>query len=417
MALMRTLAAWLVLLLLDAGSSPVAHLRYERAVRVDAPGQTCVILDPALYAHAAATLADLRLVAGTSPREIPFVLLRSGSLQTEPDTASILNLHQLGRSISFDLGMPSRPYTDVVLKLAASNLLAHAIVNANDAAGPTLGDFTLFDLSAQRLAGDTTLHLQETSVPLLHVTLTPLPGSPPLAPTMVKSAIVPPSREAQTLFTTALSTSTFREAAHQTIARFTVPAHIPVERVRLTLAPTKSPNLSRPILITSHTIGEPDSSGEQIRGTVNRIRITRAGVALSLDQLTVPATLGANLQKPAEVQVAIENGSDTPLPIASVALESRERELCFTAATTAPLTLLYGDPKLDPPHYDFEQRFRPNPAVHHATLGPEQPNPLFTPREESRPLTRRHPRIVAVSLLLTMCLFATIALRSHKLRV
>ena len=417
MGMMRAPAAWLIFLLLDASSGPVAHLRYQRAVRVDQAGQTCVVLDPALYAHAAPTLADLRLVTGTPPREIPFVLLRNGSLQTEPDTASILNLHQLGRAISFDLGMPSRPYTDVVLKLAAPNLLAHAVVNASDAAGPTLGDFTIFDLSAQHLSGDTTLHLQETSVPLLHVTLTPLSGSAALNSAMVKAATVPPSREAQTLFTTALSTSTFGQTAGQTIARFTVPAHIPIERVRLTLALTKSPNFSRPILITSHTLGEPDSSGEQVHGTVNRIHTTRAGTALSLDQLTVPATLGANLQHPAEVQVAIDNGPNTPLPLASVALESRQRQLCFESLTAAQLTLLYGDPKLDPPQYSDEQRFRPDPAAHIATLGPEQPNPLFTPREESRPLTRRHPRIVGVSLLLAMCLFAIVALRSHKLRV
>ncbi len=414
--MMRCLPLALTLLLLDAGP-PTTSFRYQRAVRVAQAGQSCAVLDPALYTHAAASLADLRLFAADGTREIPFVLLRSGSAQTESEPAGILNLHGAGKSVSFDLAMPTRVYTDVILKLSAPNLLARTTVTAGNAAGASLGEFTLFDLSAQHLAGDTTLHLQETAAPLLHITLTALPGSAPLTPAMVQGASVPPSREAQTLYTTALSTAALAQTGHQTLARFTVPAHLPIERVRVVLAPGKTPNFSRPVVITSHVTGEPESSGEQIRGAIARVRTTRGGATLSLDQITLPATLGANLQRPAEVEIAVENGADAPLPLLSIALETRQRRICFDLATSAALTLFYGDSRLDPPQYDYERRFRLDPAAHVALLGPEQANPRYTPRADIRPLTKRHPRLIALGTILVLCLFAIVALRSKKLRL
>ncbi len=412
--MMRSLPTLLVLLLLDAASS---HLRYQRSVSVSSAGQSCLILDPAIYAHAAPSLADLRLYTSDGTQEIPFVLLRNASLQTDPEPAQILNLHQLGRSLSFDLQMPSRPYTDVVLTLTGTNLLARASVTTPDAAGVSLGTFTLFNLAAQHLPADTTLHLQETAAPLLHITLAPLAGSDPIRPATVQAAIVPPSREAQTLYTTAVSTSSITQAAHRTVARFTVPAHLPIERIHLTLAPGRTPNFSRPVHIDSHIAGEPESAGEQIRGAFGYLRLTRAGVSLAVDQLTVPATVGANLQKPADVQVTVENGADAPLPIASVELETRQRQLCFDVVKPGPLTLFYGDPKADPPHFDYEEHFRLDPALHHATLGPEQPNARFTPRHDVRPMTKRHPRLLYLGLILLICIVSVTTLRSKRLRL
>lgn len=412
----RPLLALLALSLLE-GDSSNTHLRYQRAVRVTQPGQSCAVLDPALYTHAAASLADLRLTTKDGAQEIPFVLLRSGSLQTETENARIVNVHQAGKSLLFDLAMPPRPYTDVMLLLNAPNRLAQAVVTTEKSSRSSLGEFTLFDLTAQHLTGDTTLHLQETAAPLLHVTLRPLPESSPITPAMLLGASVPPSREAQTLFTPALRTSSFEQTRHQTIARFTVPAHLPIERVRIVLAAGKTPNLTRPVLITSHVSGESESSGEQIRGTIARVRSTRGGTVLSLDQLSLPAILGANLQRPAEVEVAIENANDPPLPLASVVLETRQRQICFDLSAAAPLTLFYGDPALEPPQYDYQQHFRPDPAMRNAVLGPEQANPHYVPREDTRSLTKRHPRMLALGTMLVVCLVAVLTLRSKKLRV
>ncbi len=405
------LSTLLVLLAFQAATTPVSHLRYQRAVMAAHAGYSCAVLAPSLFAHAAPTLADLRLYTTAGTHAIPFALLVNGPLTDETEPARILNLRQTGRALSFDLAMPARPFTDVILALARPDLLARATVTS---AGTSLGDFTLFDLTAQHLPADTTLHLQETATPLLHVDLVPLPGSPVITPAMLTGATVPPSREAQTLFTTAFSTSALTQTGHATVAHFTVPAHIPIERVRFVLAPGKQPNVSRPVHITSHPLSQPASSGEVMDGTLGHLRLSRTGAALSLDHLTVPATIGANLQQPADVEVAIDNGTSPPLLIAAIVLESRQRQLCFNAPAAAALTLFYGDPKLEPtqasPHLDLA-------SATVATLGPEQSNPLYTPRADTRSLTRRHPRFFSLGGILLVCLAAVIALRTKKFRL
>ena len=73
------------------------------------------------------------------------------------------------------------------------------------------------------------------------------------------------------------------------------------------------------------------------------MQLTQAGREIRQQQLSVPATLGANMQGAATVEVAVDNGDDTPLPITAVRLEMRQRKLCFAAPTAQPVTLFYGD--------------------------------------------------------------------------
>lgn len=407
-----------LLLLFVAAASPITHLRYERLVVVEHSGQTCVVLNPNLYVHASASLADLRLYTNAGAREIPYVLLESGSLQADTAPAQVLNLRQAGRSVSFDLQMPPRAYTDVILNLANQSadqsFVAHATVTAN---GVALGEFTLFNLTADHLPQDTTLHLQETTAPLLHITLTSPQGSALLTPAMVQGASVPPSRSAQTLYTTALRTSTVTQVAGETRAHFLVPAHLPIERVRITLAPGQVPNLSRAVRITSHVADDRENTDEQIRGDIGHLHLTRYGTPLTYDQMSVPATLGANLQTAAEVQVAIENGSGAPLPIASIALETRQRQLCFDAQSAGLVTLFYGDPQLEPAQYPFARQFRALAVPHLANLGSEQLNPRYSAPEPVSFLRRRHPRSAYLGLLLAICFAGLFLLRSKKLRL
>ena len=411
--MMRYLPALLLLFSPDAGS-PIAHLRYERLVVVEHSGQTCVVLNPNIYNHASASLADLRLYTNAGSREIPYVLLQSGSLQTDAAPAQVLNLHQAGRAVTFDLQMPGRAYTDVILNLENPSFVARATVTA---AGAAVGEFTLFNLNAEHLSRSTTLHLQETAAPLLHITLTPLQGSAPLLPAMVQDASVPPSRDAQTLYTTALRTSDITQVAQESRARFLVPAHLPVERLSITLASGPMPEFSRTVRITSHAVGDRENSNEEIRGTIGHLHRTQYGAPLSLNEMSVPATLGANLQTAAEVQVAIENGSATPLTIASIALETRQRQLCFDAQSAGLVTLFYGDPQLEPAQYPFARKFQPQATPHVATLGPEQLNPRYTPPTPVSFFKRRHPRSAYLGLLLAICFASLFLLRSKKLRL
>jgi hypothetical protein len=128
----------------------------------------------------------------------------------------------------------------------------------------------------------------------------------------------------------------------------------------------------------------------------------------------VPATLGSNFQSPAQVEVAVNNGDDEPLPITAVRLEMRERKLCFDAASLDPVTLFYGDSTLAAPQYDYARTFSANGTVHAAAVGVEQQNPIYRPRPDTRAATERHPELVWVVFLAVICVLAIIALRSTR---
>jgi len=428
-------AILLALLLWQATPGPETtdpqYLRYQRAITPPASsGQSCAVIDPQLFPHAAPSLKDLRLFQDA--REVPYAITLSEPQQPDSDTATIRNLGLRGRNIVFDLEMPNRPYTEIDLDLAGHDFLATATVSGtgdpNYANQTHLGDFTLFDLTTQHLSRNTTIHLQETSLPYLHMELviSPAAGAGNTSPTpealqkMVQGVTVPPSREAQSLYTTAARSSAITQHGRQSIATFALPERIPIERVSFDLAPTYKANFSRDVHITDHpdSTANPESSAnpasETLAGTILRVHLTQAGREIRQEQLSVPATLGSNMQSAATVQVAVENGDDTPLPITAIRLEMRQRKICFDALDDKPLTLYYGDPSLTAPQYDYARLFSSSGAIHTPQLGPEQLNPAYHDRPDERPLTERRPHLLWIVLLIVICILAIIAIRSSK---
>jgi hypothetical protein len=408
--------------------TPVADpqfLRYQRTISLpNGAGQSCVAIDPRIFPNAAPSLKDLRIYqsAGRQSREIPYAVTLSEPAQSDSEPARILNLGLRGKTIVFDLGMPARPYTEVTLDLAGKDYLATAIVSGTSdlhaIASTTLGEFTLFDLTSQHLSSNTTIHLQESSFPYLHIELTasPAPGNNTFVatPRMVDGATIPPSREAQTVYTTVAGSTSITQRGRKTIASFLLPERVPIERVSFVLDPDFKSNFSRDVQISDRPVGTPPAAGEIIAGTILRVRLTQAGREIRQQQLSVPATLGSNLQSAATMDVAVENGDDAPLPITAVRLEMRERKLCFDAPTAEPLTLYYGDPALTAPQYDYARLFSTAGAVHTAQLGAEQLNPTYHPRPDSRPITERHPDLLWIALLTVICSLAVVAVHSSK---
>jgi Protein of unknown function (DUF3999) len=396
--------------------------RYQRTITLPAgTGRACIVISPQIFPNAAPSLKDIRLCQ--QHREIPYVITLSEPSQPDSEPARVFNLGRRGRTIVFDLAMPARPYTEVELNLAGKDYLATATVSGtndpNAASSTSLGEFTLFDLSAQHLSRNTTLPLQESSFPYLHVELTasPAPGNPGFAitPQMVMGATVPPSREAQTLYTTAVETNAATQRGNKTIATFALPERIPIERISFALAPDFKSNFSRDIRISDRPAGTPPAAGENIAGTILRVRLTQAGREIREQQLSIPATIGSNLQSAATVEVAVENGNDTPLPITAMRLEMRQRKLCFDAPpTSGPLTLYYGDPALTAPQYDYARLFSTAGSVSTAELGSEQRNPAYRPRPDTRPITERHPELLWIALLAVICSLGVVALHSSK---
>lgn len=422
-------SALLMLLLFWQGAPPAPravtdvqqYSRYQRTITLpDGAGQTCAVIDGQMFSHAAPSLKDARLYQGA--QEIPYAITLSEPAQSDSTAARVLNLGMRGHNIVFDLGMPHQTYTDVELDLAGRDYLATATVTGLDTPQSSnatrLGVFTLFDLATQHLSHSTTLHLQESSFPYLHVVLTasPAPGTHgfTFTPRMVKGATVPPSREAQSLYTVVAETTVIARQGRQSVAAFALPERVPVERVSFVLAPNFKDNFSRNVHIFDRPKGTPKSAAEAIDGTILRVNLTQAGRKIRQKQLSVPATLGANLQGPASVEVAIDNGNDAPIPIIDVRLEMRQRKLCFSAPTAKPLTLFYGDDGLATPEYDYARLFSVTARTNGAPLGPEQLNPNYRSRPDTRALTERYPDILWVALLAVICSLALVALRSAR---
>ena len=416
----------ILLLRADVGELQV-HERYQRTITTSGVGGNCAVLDPQIFAHAAESLRDLRLI-GTNGAELPYVITVSGTAIVENVTAPVRNIVQHGGVLAFDLEMPSRPYTDVLLDLADTDFVATASVNGRQtmSSGTTqLGTFAIFDLNAQHLPRSTVLHLLEITLPLLHVELRTAPGSRALRPEMLRGATVPPSREAQTLYTTAVSSSDVQQRGQQTVVRFNVARRVPIERAAIFLLPGFHGDFNRTVQIEARAVGRSANSlgsaageVETLTGVIARLHLVHDGALLTADRMTVPATLGANLQTAAAVEVAIDNGTNAPLPVRSVDLGIRERRVCFDVpADVGALTLFYGDPGMEAPDYGTASRLSVGASSPLATMGPEQLHPAYAKRTDRRSLTRRHPRLISLGLLLVICLGGVVALRSAKLRL
>jgi hypothetical protein len=432
------------LLLWQAVAPPKAspdRMKYERGVRLAVAsgppsGQACAVLDAQVFAHASASLKDLRLYRGTM--EVPYAATLSEPSQQDDEDAKIVNLGMRGGRTVFDLEMPRRPYTDVTLDLVAKDFIATATVTGesspDSAEATALGSFTLFDLTTQHLSHSTSLPLQESSFPFLHIELAMrgAPGGSSDAaalrdPAIVRSATVPPSREAQTVYTVVAQTTTLTQRGRQSVATFQVPVRVPIERIAFSVAPGFKGNFSREVEIKAHAVAgarQDDSEDaledegpprdETLSGTISRVHTAEAGRELSEESLSVPAAIGSNMQRPATIEVAIDNGDDQPLPITAVRLEMRQRKICFDAAGGSPLVLYYGDAALEVPVYDYAKLFHPVAMPLTATLGEEELNAEYEPRVESRPLTERHPELLWIGLLVVVGILAVTAIRSAK---
>jgi hypothetical protein len=419
---MRRAAAWLLLLpaMLSAqDGGPAAeqrHFQYERAVTTsEGTGTACAVLDAAVFAHAAPALKDVRLYRGQT--EVPFAMTLSQTTEVS-DPARILNLGEREGKIVFDLQMPSRSYSEVVLDLEGKDFLATADVAGAQSAGGSLTRITqatLFDLSSQHLGRSMVVQVGEASFPVLHfeVSVRGADGGGAFGAEMVRGASVPPNREAQTVYT-AVASAAPAQRGRESVAVFHVPAEVPVERV--TFAAPKGRSFSRDVVVkawapstsSGQAMGQTEKDAETVTGTVSQVRVP--GSDAWVRELSVPATLGANLQRAATVEVAVQNGDDAPVPFSGVQLEMRQRKICFEGGGAM---MFYGDPVLRSPVYDFARLFDGNGA-REATLGPEQRNPAFVPRADERPYSERHPELLWVVLLGVVCLLGVVALRSMK---
>lgn len=421
---------WQITSAADSGPQPEPqHFHYLRdvALRGRGGGQTCATLDTAVFAHAASeSLNDLRLYED-GRTETPFAITESATEHVDQQPATLRNAGTRGGDIVFDLVMPHRPYTAVDLQLKAKDFIATAKVTGSDSRGGApvdMGSFALFDLSGQHLGRSVTLPLQESTFAELHVALHMVssPGSEPqsFTPSIVTGAEVPPSREAQTIFSSVAAITSITQRGRETIATVHLPAHVPVERISFELDPEFHKNFLRTVNVTAKPDDAQDTAAiETLSGEISHVTLPQGligqATASNPDKYSLDAVLGADLRKGATVDIAVENGDDQPLPIRSIHLEMRERRLCFDAAGSS-YTLMYGDAALQPPQYDYRRLFREFPKASLGFLTEERQNPDFVARVDETPYTERHPELLWVALIAAVASLGIVAHRTTRRR-
>lgn len=412
----------LLFLLAVAGNSSGAkpEIRYFRYVRTvekipSTAQQACFAIDPAIFAHAAPRLADLRLYQGKV--ETPYALRLVAPVADAEQQIEPVNLGRRGGETVFDMAMPAGSYRDIQLAIAGKNFIATVEVSGSQAQTSALqtriGSYTIFDLSREKLGRSTVLHLPTSDFRFLHFRIM---GA--VAPENLNGVSVLRVAESEPRYSTVATSTEILQKGRESVAQFTVPALTPVDRV--VFIPGPSPvNFSREVEIRVKPVApsqagdsdEPQSPAESF-GSLLRVHRVEDGHPINEERLNVKAPTNESATA-TDWTVTIENGDDTPIQLTSIRLEMVERDLCFHAAAS-DYSLYYGDSALAPPQYDYATLFTRQPDAARASTGPEMPNPVYEQRPDARPFTEKHPGLLWAVLVLVIALLAGVALRSAK---
>jgi hypothetical protein len=399
------------------------YFRYERPIQVleqqvlaQQAGQACVAIDPEIFAHAAPLLADLRLYANGA--ETPYTIRVATSVAGGKKTIPILNAGVRSGQTVFDAELPDRPYSDLQLDVTARNFIATAAVSGSHTKSgkldTKLGEFTLFDLSRERLGRSTVLHLPESNFPYLHFRI-----AGPLRPEDITSLSVERLPATQPRYSTVAEASQATQKDHSTVLEFAVPAHVPVDRV--VFVPGGSPAaFSRDVTVSAVSAPEKRADDQtqpplpiMSSGSLLRIHKVQDGKRIDEERLSIDAPR-EEFDTPSKWTITIANGDDAPVSLKRVSLAMFERTLCFDAVANTAYSLRYGDEALTAPQYDYARLFTPQANALEIHAGPERLNSGWQPRPDARPFTERHRILLWVALVAVIALLAAIAFKSQK---
>jgi Protein of unknown function (DUF3999) len=381
----------------------IAYFSRVRTVAISSPDhQNYVVIDADIWKYARPDLADLRLYDGQA--QDPYaVITQSGGSSAQDSPARILNLGKAGGQTEFDLDVGGlAEYDRVRLTLEAKNFINRAQVEGrktvNERSGTDLGNTTLYDFTAEGVGSNSVLKFPTSSFPYLHVRL-----APGIAPAQVKGASVSNVSETKAVWTSAGTCAAASGAPKQSAFACSLSDGVPLERIVFEL-PVNSVNFNRTVVIS-------DEKGNELeRSSISRVRLTRAGQTVVSEDLA----LGLNVRSTNRITVTVENGDDTPLPIAQVRPLSVERRIYFDPKGKSTLELYYGDAKLEAPSYDYGKFFQQSPDAVAAQAGPAEVNRQFTGRPDDRPWSERHNGVLWLAMLLAVALLGGLALRGLK---
>ena len=409
------LSAGILLFAMVAATPEIKYFRYERPIQKSS-GQSCVALDPGIFTHAASRLTDLRLYRDGT--ETPFVIRTNAPAEAAEKPLDLLNKGRRSGQTVFDAKLIGGRYNDLQLAVTGQNFIATVTVTGSqteaDRVPTKIGSYTIFDLTSQKLGRSTVLHLPESDFNYLHFSV-----AGPIAPESVTGLSVVRLPASQPKYISVAESTQFIQKGHTTVVEFTVPAHVPVDRIAFT--PAAEPALfSRDVSISVVPVAPSkpaiDSQPPQpvtSSGNLLRVHKIEDGRRIDEERLTIDAPC-SDCSAPTKWTITIVNGDDAPLKLQSVQLQMFERDLCFEADANGSYTLYYGDPAVEAPHYDYEQLITVNANASHLAAGPEQLNTAYQPRPDDRPFTEKHPALLWIALTAVIALLGAIALRSAK---
>jgi hypothetical protein len=413
----RLLAA---VLLVAAAVEPTPEIRYfhsQRPVQLapDASGQACAVLDPTIFAGASQGLADLRLYGNSV--EVPYVVHSASAPAMAPQSIAPLNLGQRKGKTVFDAEMAAAEYSDLRLSVTGQNFLATVLVSGSQTeTGPQtrIGSYTIFDFAGQKLGRSTVLHLPKSNFRVLHFEV-----AGPLSPGQIEGLSAAPAPPSEPKYLDVASAVHFVQKGRESIAEFTVPAHVPVERI-VFVPPVEPVNFSRDVTVevvevASQKDGTPQNPPSSASSYGNLLRLHRVQDGHRIDEENLVAYPPQRFfDAPEKWTITVVNGDDAPIRFGSVRLEMLQRELCFEATPRTGYVLYYGDAVLRSPRYDYARWFAPQAGAAVAVLGPEATNEGYQQRPDPRPFTERHPALLWLALIVVVLLLGFIALRSAK---
>jgi hypothetical protein len=399
------LSAFVLTWLLAASGyeAATAYFSRERRVTIASPDrQNFLVVDADIWKSARPDLADIRLYA--SQAQVPYALIeQSGGSSTQDSPARILNLGKAAGRTEFDLDVGGlAEYDRVRLTVDAKNFINRAQVvglkSVNDSSGTDLGSTTLYDFTAEGLGSNFALKFSASSFPYLHVRL-----APGIAPAQIRGALVSNVAETKASWISAGSCAASSAAPKQSVFACSISEGVPLERIVFEM-PSNAVNFNRTVVVSD------EKAGELARGSISRVRLTRAGQTVVSEGLA----LELNLRAPGRITVTVENGDDAALPVLQVRPLSIERRIYFDPKGKSAVELYYGDAKLDAPSYDYGKFFQQSPDAAVAQAGAAEVNSQFTGRPDDRPWSERHNGVLWAAMLLAVALLGGLALRGLK---
>jgi hypothetical protein len=400
-----------------AGPS-IPFFKYQRPVQTQPGGQRFLAVDEQIWKNARPDLGDLRLYSGQ--QEVPYALMvERGSRESDTRDVSVLQQSVIGGKTQFLIDMTGvAEYDHIDLRLTAKNFVAHARVEGQeDLHGQQwalLADSILYDLSKENLGGNSVLRLPLSTYKYLRVTI-----DGPVKPADIVGASSEFRQEQKAVWRdvggaptvaempmSAARNDSSRRNGKATVLTFAVPEKVPLDRVTLEIDPAQ-PNFRRSVQVTSD---KDDYIGS---GEIDRVHMVRSGQKIDSDDYDVSFSAVGHKT----IKVIIDNGDDPPLKIKSARLQQLEHRLYFDASASAPMTLYYGDEKLDAPIYDYAKLFLLAKDAGPAQLGGEQANAAYTGRPDERPWTEKHPAVLWIAIVAAVLILGAIALRSMKTAV